>query len=314
MTMFLKTTAKIVLTLAMLLGVALPARAFSDQLEISNLPEYTRTNDIEISFTALSEGSVNVHFCYRKEGEGFKKFGPTFTTPSGEVQVTSSQMNDQMVRYYFKAALNGADCSGSATDETSTIYDYSGPSPVSNLKKENKGNGYWKLSWKNPHDPDFSRVFIYRSESSTFTANGQTKVGETGGAYNAEVSWDNYGLDVNKKYYYAVRAVDKAGNPSSVVGDSETVTVLGVVAPTAFPEEKVVIVPSVTGQILADSIESQDVVEPTITKVPPTPTQVPEKSLLEKVKTSGNTKTILFLLLGLGVVSLIYSFVKKNQS
>jgi hypothetical protein len=309
-----KMIAKIALVLGMLLGAASSVYAYNNYISISKLPEYVNSNAIEISYSALSSDSINVQFCYRKEGESYKTFGPVFTNPSGRVQVTGSQMNDQMVKYYFRVTLNGADCSSSSFDETSTIYDYSGPSPVSNFNKEYKGGGYWRLSWTNPHDSDFSRVFIYRSENRSFTADGSTKVGETGGAYSADVSWDNYGLDQTKKYYYAIRAVDKAGNPSSVVGDSETVTVLGVVAPTVASEEVVKIIPKVTSKVLA---KEDEVVTVTVTLAPtitPTPAAAKTENVVEKFMGNMSTaKILVYVLLGLGVGMIIYSFFRKNK-
>ncbi len=312
-----KTLAKIALAIGMLFGAAAPVYGFGGSLDISTLPEYVRTNDIEISYSALTSGSINVQFCYKKEGESFKPFGPVFTTPSGKVQVTSSQMSDQMVKHYFRATLNGADCSGSVSDETNTILDYSGPSPVSNLKKESMGGGYYKLSWKNPHDPDFSRVFIYRSDKPSFTADGSTKVGEHGGAPNAEVSWDNYGLDTTKKYYYAVRAVDRAGNPSSIVGDRETVTVivLGSVAPTVAPEDVVKVLPQEDEQVLGE--ESEDMIneEEKVEEVTQTPTPEAAKTesgLTKLVNRVGGTQVLTYVLLALGAGIIGYSLKRSR--
>ena len=112
----------------------------------------------------------------------------------------------------FKVEING----GSAADSTSISYDHSGPSPVQNYWKEMIAPGHYKLHWKNPGDTDFSRVFIYRSESTDFDANGSTKVAEVGGSYDSDMTWDNPGLDGSKTYYYALRAIDKAGNPAGI--------------------------------------------------------------------------------------------------
>jgi len=70
------------------------------------------------------------------------------------------------------------------------------------------------------------RVEVYRGDTTEFTLNDGTKVGtfnigsKTPGAHVETVP------DCNKKYYYALRAFDAAGNYSDVVGDRvyETVT------------------------------------------------------------------------------------------
>ena len=77
----------------------------------------------------------------------------------------------------------------------------------------------FKLHWKNAHDDDFSRVFIYRSDSADFTADNSTKVGEVGGAKSQEMDWTNTVPDKNKTYYFALRSVDHGGNVSGIVSD-----------------------------------------------------------------------------------------------
>lgn len=202
--------------------LARPVYAIAPTVSITELGEYINSNSFKLSYSVLSDdpAGISAQFYYRKEGGSFVAFGPLLAGASGQVQVTSSQVDDQ-VKYYFKVEIN----SGEASDETSSKYDVSGPSPVQNYWKEKVAGGFYRLHWKNPWDSDFSRVFIYRSEETSFTADGSHKVGEVGGAPDTEMSWDNFGLDSSKEYYYALRAVDKANNSASLVGD--TVTIVG---------------------------------------------------------------------------------------
>lgn len=218
--MFKKLTT-FILTILLTLSFAGTLKAFSPVVYIQNLPEYTNTDTFKISYSALASGGVTAVFSVRKDSDGtWRDFGGTINGASGQVQVTGSQIYDNDGLYRFRVVING----GEASAEANTRIDRSGPSGVSNYKKERVAPDFYKISWTTPHDPDFSRVFIYRSDKPEFDANGSTKVYELGGPPDTNESWDNVGLDPNKDYYYALRAVDKAGNASSLVADNVVTT------------------------------------------------------------------------------------------
>jgi len=245
--------------------LAKPAFALAPTVSITELGEYINSNSFNLSYSALTDdpGATNAQFYYRKEGGSFTAFGPLLIGASGHVQVTPSQVNEH-VKYYFKVEIN----SGVASDETSSNYDTSGPSPVQNYWKEKVAPGLNRLHWKNPGDSDFSRTFIYRGETPGFSADGSHKVGEVGGAPDAEMSWDNFGLDASKTYYYALRAIDKADNSASLVGDAE-VTVQS---------------PSVTG------VSNQAKTESKVSELPKEASVLAE--ITEKVPSPASTKDL----------------------
>jgi len=229
--------------------------AFADTVTISKLPEYLSTDNFKLSYSALS-ASPNVQFCYRKDGESYQTFGGVFTTSSDQVQVTGTQITEQ-AKYFFKVILSGSGCTGGVSDETSVIYDISGPDAPGSYSKEQVSPSLIRLHWRNPNNTDFSRVFIYRSENSNFSADDSTKVGEVGGAPDTDATWDNI-VDASKTFYYALRAVDKAGNPSSLVADTVTTVVVETVEGTS---ETVVSLPSESGaggSVLGDDSNSQN--------------------------------------------------------
>ncbi|GEM_PF-2102044 len=193
--------------------------AVSPRITISSLPEYLTTDSFKISYSALADdpSTIRVRFYVRGEGESYQEFGSELTGSSGWIQVTGNEIRQQK-KYYFKAEMTSSN--GNASAETSTIYDVSGPSPVQNYKKERVEPSVYKISWKNPGDSDFSRVFIYRGDTPGFEADGSHKIGERGGAADQEMFFEDIGLDAGKEYFYALRAVDKAGNSSSLVGDA----------------------------------------------------------------------------------------------
>lgn len=283
------------------------AASITDTVFIQDLPEYINYQALKVTYTAISEGSVTAKFFYKKDGDsGWTDFS-TVTGYAGEAQFGGSQINDQK-KYFFKVEING----GSASDETSTIYDGSGPSPVNSYSKEKVSDGFYRLHWKNPTDTDFSRVFIYRSDNTHFTADDSTKVAEKGGSPDTEQTWDNPGLDMSKTYYYAIRAVDKAGNSSSVVADPDTqVQVLGVAASTGTGggESKVASLPKEgkDGSVLG---ETKDEVSQDESKASE---NAQDRGLLDSIKSIGYPKLIVIALIIIGLGSLVIGYLKKEK-
>lgn len=217
--MFKRLVAAISAT-ALLILTAGQVHAVTTTVSITELPEYTRKDTFNISYSALADdpSSISAQFYYKKDGGIYSAFGSAQTGSSGKIQVTSSQINEQ-TKYFFKVEVTSSN--GSAGDETSVTFDNSDPDPVSGYSKQKVAPGYYKLTWRNPNNSDFSRVFIYRSENTEFTADGNTKIAERGGAPDQEMSFEDIGLDTGKDYYYALRAIDDAGNPSGIVADPE---------------------------------------------------------------------------------------------
>ncbi|MBI3396978.1 hypothetical protein HY045_00720 [Candidatus Woesebacteria bacterium] len=234
-------------------SAGLTVRAIAPQVSITQLPGYINSNTFKLSYSAISDdpSSITAQFYVNKNSGGFVAFGPVISGASGQVQVTGNQINDQ-TSYQFQVVINAG-----ASDTTSTNYDVSGPSAPANYWKEKVASGFYRLHWKNPGDTDFSRVFIYRGDAPGFEANGSHKVGEVGGAPQAEASWDNNGLDGSKEYYYILRAVDNADNSSSIVGDAGVTTIVGSPTPKPATNGKVSILPNegVSGEVLSASSE-----------------------------------------------------------
>ena len=191
-------------------------------------------------------------FSYKKDGESFANLGSAINLTSAPclVDVTSSQINEQK-KYFFKVNVDGTEV------ETSTTYDVTAPSAIHDYGKERIGPTTYKIRWTNPGEGDFAQVFIYRGESPDFGADNDKIVAKIGGAPDAQMSWLDNGISPDKEYYYIVRALDKAGNSSSLVGDSQTT--YQQVAPSTAPSvagTSVVQVPGEpAGEVLKDSTE-----------------------------------------------------------
>ena len=300
--MFKKLTT-FILSVVLTLSFASTLRAFSPVVYLQDLPEYTNTDTFWISYSALvSGGGVTAKFSVRKDTDStWRDFGGTINGASGQVQVTGSQIYDGDGLYRFKVDINGL-----VGAETDTRIDRSGPSGVSNYKKEKMAADFYRISWTTPHDPDFSRVFIYRSDKPEFDANGSTKVYELGGPPNTNESWDNVGLDPNKDYYYAIRALDKAGNASSLVADNVVTTYI-TPSPSIggsvnqLPEE-----PEPTGEVLGqgDNLQENQGME------------APSQNVVEKVVqfAKDRTKITVGIVAGIGIIIYaIYRYLRTRK-
>jgi len=245
-----KNKSKLLSFLVALLGLmvfAKQAMAITPTVSIQGLPSYVNTNDFKLSCSAL--GGSNVQFSYKKEGGSYQDFGSLIDITSNpcQVQVTSLQVTEE-AKFYFKVTLDGG-----VSDETSVIFDNSGPSPVSGYYRDVLGSEN-KLHWRNPSDADFDSVIIYRGETVDFSADSSHEIAKVSGSPNSDMTYGN-DASPDKTYYYSIRAIDKAGNSSSLVGDGSTTTTTTTVTQTQpqngsgsvrqLPKEA-------TGQVLGD--------------------------------------------------------------
>lgn len=215
------------------IGLFMTQSAQASVLAIQTLPSYINTNNFKLSCTS-SGGAVQ--FSASKHGGAFTDFGPSINTDLDPciVQVDSSVVNDQ-TDYIFSV--------GGYT--TSTFYDISEPSPVSGYYKERISDGAYKIHWTNPGDTDFDKVVIYKGDAQGFSADSGHEIARVSGGSNSAMTYeDHFTPDAGKTYFYAIRALDHAGNSSSLAGNEGTTTqVLGTSASstgkvTVLPKEK----------------------------------------------------------------------------
>lgn len=275
--------------------------AVTPKVSIQDLPSYVTSDNFKLSCTAL--GGSSAQFSFKKEGGSYQNFGSAINLNDSpcQIQVNSNQINDQ-TKYYFKVTLDGG-----VSDETITTYDFAGPSPVTGYKKDDGGNNTIVIHWKNPESEDLSKVIIYRGETVDFTADSNHEIATVTGLPNSEMTYSVNVPDTTKTYYYSIRAVDKAGNSSSLVGDgnsSVTSTVVtqnpaksGSGAVTTLPKEEV---PS--GQVLGEELSEDNA------------TPEGDVSLVEKITTQIPSNKGLYIGLGLVVLAVIlYSFFKRAK-
>jgi hypothetical protein len=241
------------------------AYAIDTKVSITALPEYTKTNSLKLQYSAISSDPITAQFYFRKDGNAYAPFGAAITGSNGVVQTTDVQVNDQ-AKYFFKVVLGSGQES-----ETSTTYDVTGPGEPGGFSKERVGVTTYKIKWHTPNSEDFATVIIYRGVKSDIEANSGAEVARVGGTKDTDYEWVDNGVEIGKDYYYVIRAIDKAGNTSNLIGDSELVKVLGIsttsVSSTPSTTGKagsVVVLPKEgtgEGQVLNESTE---VVEETV--------------------------------------------------
>jgi hypothetical protein len=100
------------------------------------------------------------------------------------------------------------------------ISNSSRPGVPTNYNRQDVSSCEKKISFLSANDGGKTvRVEVYRGESTEFTLNDGTKVGTFNIGSNTPGAHVETVPDCNKKYYYALRAFDAAGNYSDVVGD-----------------------------------------------------------------------------------------------
>jgi hypothetical protein len=120
------------------------------------------------------------------------------------------------------------------------------------------------------------------------------------------MTWDDVGLDPNVTYYYALRAIDKAGNSSSVVADPEvTATIIEETVTGGAAGEEVVLFPSgeETGQVLGEEEEDVEVVV----------VEEPETAFDKAVDTLTGTTKGRIAAIGAFVIGLILYFFTRRR-
>lgn len=248
-----KIVTSLMICVLLLAGLATPVNA-ANQVQIQNLPSYINVNNFKLSCSAITTQLVDgdpgtttyAQFYVTKDGGSETAFGPSIdlSVSPCQVQVTNLQITEEK-GYTFAVKLNSGESSS-----TSTIFDNSGPSIVSNYYKDGLNDGV-RIHWTNPSDSDFSKVIIYRGETPDFSADSNHEITTQTGGAGAPMTYEDHSTPpMGKTYYYNIRAIDKAGNSSGLVGDGGGVVT---VSQTSTPTESgsnVIIVPKENGSVL----------------------------------------------------------------
>lgn len=234
-----------------------PVAAGDLDIILNDLPQYQNKTNFSVFYTAIeiNQAPVKVSLYIQKDGKDWRQTAMRDKTDyAGEFQLEGSDIYDGEGKYNFYAgAQSGSQSINSNT--ISTTLDMTPPADVSDYHKERVSSSNYRLYFKCPSDTDFEKVYIYRSKETSFTADSDTRVTEIGCA-PGESKTTEVGGDNDADYYFALRALDHAGNVSGVTTDAPGTVIAGQVAGAAIGQtsgtgtkEKVVLLPEETTAI-----------------------------------------------------------------
>lgn len=212
-------------------GAVYAASPLQAQIEAPKSP--TNQTDIAINVVVLDQNqvpSISVQCFWQKNGGPWNALGNVITViPGGNntanCQTSSNEISEDAT-YSFYATVNDG-TNGMNTQTVSTNFTRSGPGTPTNYSKSQPTSCSNKISFHTADDGGKTvKVEVYRSTSTSFGADGSTKIGTVSIGSNLDGNYTDNVPDCNATYFYAIRAFDSAGNGSGVVGDSQTVTVV----------------------------------------------------------------------------------------
>ncbi len=216
----------LLLVIGIFAGLSTPVLAVDNtapSIDIVNLPEYKKTDNFKISYSALDAGGSGldkVILEYHKEGEGWQTLDE-FTAHSKTYQITSSEINEEAKFYFKTTAYDNA--GNSAFDETSTTVDRTPPPAPNSYSKAKIGPQTYRLQWRNPDHDQSYKVYIYRSDQEGFDAGTGNLIAALDVTADTADSWENAIPQPDQEYFYLMQNIDPAGNKSDLVGDKPQV-------------------------------------------------------------------------------------------
>ena len=210
-----------------------PALALDEKLKITltDLPDYKKTSEFRVYYTYFDTKGLTatVNLFIEKDGDGFRQtVDRDKTAVSGyfEVKVADLYAGQGKYNFYASAVTTGLTVNSGTV---SIVLDQDPPGNVVDYHKERLSATDYKLYWKCPSDDDLEKTYIYRSTETSFIADSGTRVQSVSCSKDESKTTIVVG-DADKDYYFALRAVDRAGNASGVVTDAPGEVTAGSVA------------------------------------------------------------------------------------
>ncbi len=190
----------------------------------------TNLNNFNVTFVTLDllGRDVNVQ-CYKRgpSDGGMVPFGSVQTFPNGgntgTCAVNSSIISASGTYLFQVTATAGVDSDTSKTD--SVDYNTSGPGTPTDYSKSKPSSCQYLLTFKSADDGGKTvKIEVYRSNNTSFNVDNSTRVATVGvSGPNQSLSYTDTVPDCNATWYYVIRAFDRAGNGSGIIGDSVAV-------------------------------------------------------------------------------------------
>lgn len=225
-------------------------RIFKELDEPLPIPEIALSaeSDMKIKLTILNKKDGIIYKIFRSTSPDFE---PSLLTYIGETNeqyyIDSSKLNYGNWRnnvlypettYYYKVVSNNNWNNSSEPSVAVSVRTKSQseanevPMPVSGLKvilvSDVSNDNYLNIHWRSNCEPDIVRYDVYRGETPDFVIDSDSKIGSvdiTTSGNGSKFSLSEYDHQMfidknvlkNKRYYYAVKAVDRKGKQSNVL-------------------------------------------------------------------------------------------------
>ena len=229
------------------------------------------TNQSNLKLTVVTldrlDRAVTVK-CFKKNPSdaGFSQFGSDLVLAAGgnsvNCETSSSLLTTDGTYQFYATATADAD---TETSPTITVdYNTSGPGTPTNYSKEQVSSCTYKIKVRSADDAGKTvRVDLYRSDTTSFSADVAHRVDQRAVGSNTDVEILNTVGDCSKTYYFVLRAFDSAENGSGTVGDSivtvvttTTTTTTSATGITSTPQAAIA-VPGTAGSVLGEQEENQ---------------------------------------------------------
>ena len=294
------------------------AADLSIKIETPKTP--SRENNLKIGFVALDiQGRPVTVKCLKKgpSEAAFSQFGSDIVAGaggnSGDCQVSSSILSSQGT-YEFKVNAQA----GVETAESPVVsVTYATDSPgTPSYSREQLSSCDYKIKFKTADDGRTSKVKIYRSTETSFTADSGTEVGTVSIGPNLEGSFTNSVPDCGKNYYFAIRAFDDAGNGSGIAGDS-VVTVVTKTTTTVSPSPTTALAGAIpvsisqvgAGEIFGEATEGTGVQRGILGEATPTAEISPAPAAA--AEPFGNLFSLKNIIIGLVLIFVVYFLYRR---
>lgn len=221
-------------TLFFLKPGAVHASGLSIRLEQPKSPTFQNT--FNITFVALdnsgSGNPISVQ-CFKKSPTdgSFAPFGSAISVSAGgntgNCVVDGSVVSNNGAYQFYATATTISDAANSSDEGLISVdYNTSGPGTPTNYTKTQIGTCAFRINFHTASDGGKTvKVELYRSSSTSFTADAGTRVNTLNIGSNQDGQMTDSAPDCSKTWYYVIRAFDSAGNGSGIIGDTGTTTV-----------------------------------------------------------------------------------------
>ncbi len=288
-----KSVASSLLATGLILALSSNVLAYESwQLNLVDLPDATGNSSVNLAYQVSTVDPSNT-FSVMATQNGVNIGTQSVVTTYGDAMVFPvSFAGPGSYELKVVAEVVSGTNTGEVKTQVATVeYDPAIPASPTYDGKTRNGNT-WAITFTVPAGSDSETIQVFASTAITFTADNTTLVGEVAATPGSQQTF-TYTAPDSAERYFAIRALDPAGNISPLVGDAETTVTAASSAVSSAAQE------SSDGEVLAEegSIDLEDEFD-------------------DKESSDGDSNNLLWLLVALaalGVAAGIYWQTRTQQ-